>query len=286
MHATEPITIPCEDGFTLRGTLYTPARSRGVAVIVCAAIFVRERFYARFAAHLAGRGYRVITFGNRGQGVSLDAGGPGRRPRLRHWGERDLPAVVACARSRAPGDRLFVVGHSMGGQLVGLTEAVHELDGVVTVAATAAWWGHWPRPQRHGILAFYLTLPIVGRALKVLPAGRFGLGPDLHSDVARAWVRWGRSPDYFLAPRFGIAHQMGRYRGRVLALSFTDDALGAREAVDALHRRWTAASLTRRHVAPSGNGSLGHFGYFRAGPGPALWEETIAWMEASSDARR
>lgn len=279
---TEPITIRCSDGFTLRGTLHhpVPGTERGVTVIVCPAVLVRERYYARFAAHLAAQGVRAITFANRGQGRSLDRRRRSPAPRLRDWGELDLPAVIGLARSRAPTDRLYVVGHSMGGQLAGLSPSVHELAGIVTVGSTAAWWGHWPRPQRYGILAFYLAVPVAGRAMRAFPASRVGLGPDVSTHIVRTWARWGRDPDYFHGG-FGIDTEMGRYAGRLLIYSFTDDEFGCRRAVDALHAPYAQAAITRRHVAPAEIGArhIGHFGYFRVGIGEPLWTETIAWIE-------
>ncbi len=277
------LTIECADGYRLRGTGFpsTVDPRRGVTVIVCAAIFTRERIYARMARYLAERGFDVITFSNRGSGRSLAAETQPWTSRLAHWGERDLPAVIAHVRRTRPDDRLFVLGHSMGGQLVALSDSVHELEGIITVAATEAWWRHWPAPTRYGILASFMAIPLAGRVLGVLPAGRLGLGPDVASSLARDWARWGRTRGYLCGP-FGLEPKFGRYRGRVLALSFTDDELlGCRRAVVALHRRYERADLTFRHVAPADVSArrIGHFGFFRKSAGPGLWDLAVEWMD-------
>ncbi|MCP4807746.1 MAG: alpha/beta fold hydrolase [Proteobacteria bacterium] len=283
----ERLAIRCADGAVLAATRRSPAGpERGATVVIAPAILVRERFYARFAEHLAGQGFTAITFANRGQGASRQAMPTGRRPRLRDWGELDLPAVIAHARGMRPHDRLFVVGHSMGGQLAAFSPAVHELEGIVTVASTEAWWGHWPRPDRYGILAFYLAVPFVGRALRTLPASRVGLGPDLDTDVLRTWARWGRDPGYFLG-RFGIPTEMARYSGRILAWSFTDDRLASRRSVDALHAHFDCARINRRHVQPAevGRQGIGHFGFFQRAVGEPLWDETVAFLEGQAPSR-
>jgi predicted alpha/beta hydrolase len=77
---------------------------------------------------------------------------------------------------------------------------------------------------------------------------------------------------------------MGAYRGRVLAIGFTDDQrFGCRRAVEALHRHYENADLTYDFVAPErlGRRNIGHFGYFRDGARP-LWDETLAWIGSDS----
>ncbi|MBT3223041.1 MAG: alpha/beta fold hydrolase [Proteobacteria bacterium] len=276
------LNIRCADGYVLRGTEFVPDVQPQATIVICPAIFVREGFYFHFAKYVAQHGYRAITFANRGMGVSLAAETNLWKHQLRHWGELDLPAVIEFARSTAPEKPLYLVGHSMGGQLAALSPASLDVDAIVTVAATHAWWGHWPRPYRWGILAWYSFIPLVGRVLPKFPASRLGLGPNVSSSVVRDWARWGRNRNYFMGP-FGIQPQMANYRGRVLAWSFTDDErLGLHAAVEALHRHYFRASVTHLHVDPAefGLSHLGHFGYFRPHLGPALWEQTIAWLDS------
>ena len=256
-------------------------------MIVCSAMLVRQRFYGKFAAHLAERGFRVFTADNRGVGRSLAAQRPDIVPRLRHWGERDLPAMIAYAKRSAPSHRLFVVGHSMGGQVVALHEAVHRLDGILTVAATAAWWGHWPAPYRLPILGWYLAAPILGRLLPTVPASRLRMGPDTASSLVRDWSRWGRQPAYFLHPPFELRSEAPQYRGRVLAFSFDDDtALGCRKAVEVLHRGFERADFAHRHLHPRDVGArrLGHFGFFRESIGARLWGDVADWLRLGAPA--
>jgi len=277
-----PLVVRCADGYGLRGTTFAPTgeRERNATVIVCPAILVRERFYHPFAAFLAQRGFRALTIANRGQGLSLAAETRVWDHRLRHWGERDLPAMIDYAATTRPGDRLYVVGHSMGGQLVGLSDAVHRLDGIVTVAATAAWWGHWPCPTNLGILGWYHLATALTTALPVWPTDRLGLGPAVDARLVRDWVTWGRHRDYLAGP-FGLDLHMAAYRGRLLVYSFADDEhFGCRPAVEAIHRPYERAAVTHHHVDPRQVGvpRLGHFGYFRERVGTSLWEQTIAWL--------
>ncbi len=282
--APQPFVVRCSDGYLLQAVLYPPRRERrGLTVLVCPAMLVRRRYYRGFCAWLAEQGVRVLCFSFRGAGHSLAAETDEWDHRIAHWGERDIPAMIRYARESWPGDRLFLVGHSMGGQLAALSAAVHELRGIVTVAATAAWWGHWPFPENLGILGWYALVPFLGRALDPLPAERFGVGPDTRSTLVRGWVRWGRDRRYFQGDREVRSH-LDLYRGRVLAYWFTDDPFGREAAVRALHDDYVTAELSYRPVAPEDLDvqSVGHFGFFSRRVGPMLWEEAMEWMEDRS----
>ncbi len=279
-----PVTIHTVDGYALRGHSFAPSSPIGITVVVNPAVFVRQRFYYAFARWLASQGVFALTYSNRGMGLSLAAQQGEWHNQLRHWGERDLPAVIAWAKEKRPSNLLFVVGHSMGGQLVALSDAVHELDGIVTFAATSAYWRHWPRPHRYGILGWYGIAPLIGRILPYFPANLVRFGPNVDSHIVRDWVRWGRHRDYLFGP-FSMRPKMADYRGRVLAWSFADDRLGVRAAVDDLHRHYTSARLDRRHVSPRdiGQRHIGHFACLKQETGLALWQQTLAWMKTSGE---
>ena len=244
-------------------------------------MLVDPRFYRRFASFLAVRGMHVYTYANRGVGSSFDAETTAIPLRLQDWGERDLPAMIDHAGRLRPGDRLFVVGHSMGGQLVALTDSVHRLEGIVTVAATDAWLGHWPLPDRLAVAAWYgVAVPVLGRVLDTFPAHWIRMGPPVRSCLVRDWARWGRHRDYLRGP-FGMRPTAGEYTGRLLVYSFADDRLGVRAAVDAHHRHYNRAAITRRDVA---DGSVGHFGFFRDPGADRFWPEVLRWIGVSESA--
>lgn len=263
-----PLPLLCGDGIWISASLYE-GQGSGITLIVLPAMMTRTRFYRRFSEHMAAHGVRVLVVCHRGMGESLE---PSGEVRLRDWGEQDLPAAIAWARSTRPQDRLMVMGHSMGGQIVTLPAQVHELDAILTMGATLAWFGHWPSPERQGIRAWYWMAPVIARVLRHRwPLERLGLGPDIRPELVRTWARWGRDPDYLWGRRFGLAPHASEYRGRVLAISASDDRLGSEQAVRALHQRFQSAQV-EHWVLTDG----GHFGYFQRRPD--LWDRTLAWM--------
>jgi predicted alpha/beta hydrolase len=259
------------DGAPLAATLFVGGGGlRRRTVVIASATGVRRRYYAPFAGWLAERGYDVVTFDYRGIGSS-----PGRRRATMHdWGELDLAGVVSWARARS--QRLGVVGHSVGGQLIGLLPRPSDLDAVVSIAGQSGDYRLWPMPLRLAMAAlWYGVVPGVTHAVGYLP-GALGVGEDLPAGVALEWARWCRTSDYL----WGAEPDRVRYaevRAPVLALSFAGDTYAPEAAVDALARLFVNADVDRRHLAQP---RIGHFGFFRAHR-RALWTDAGAFLDAA-----
>lgn len=262
-----------------------PGATAGVTVVVCSAMVVRREFYAGFARHLAGLGMRVLTFDNRGVGATRAAPRSDAVARLAHWGERDVAAAIEWAARTAPGDRLLLVGHSMGGRIAALCPSLPRVEAVVAVVPTTPWWRYWPPPYAAGIRLFYAAAGALCRRVPVLPAHWLDMGPPVRSSVILDWVAWGIEgagvPGQASAVPPGAS-----YPGRVLALSFTDDVgLGCHRAVREACGAYAAGErLEHWHLAPRelGVSRVGHFGYFRGCAAPELWRRTLEWFERSA----
>ena len=269
------VTIPAADGHPLAATLLVPAVTPGRLVLVPPATGVRRRLYQAFAEHLAARGFAVLTWDWRGTGGSRPASLRGFPATMRQWGERDLAGVIDWAAARFPAARLLAVGHSFGGQSVGLAPNAHRLAALVTVASQVGWYGHWAWPARWKYAAlWHVGMPAVTRLVGWFPGRALGFGEDLPAGVALEWARWCRSPAYL--GDFGGHRAFTR---PLLAFSFDDDDYAPHRAADALHDRYGSLEQQRRRVAPADVGvrRIGHFGFFRPAAAPA-WRVATDWI--------
>jgi predicted alpha/beta hydrolase len=132
-------------------------------------------------------------------------------------------------------------------------------------------------------LLWHAIMPTVPRLLGYFPARVFRLGEDLPAGVAREWAWWGRHPHY-LHGRLSDPTRRGyeRYGGRLRAYGFTDDPFAPDRSVRGFLRMYPNAARSHRKIAPRELDlpSIGHFGFFKEGPGALLWHETVAWLRS------
>lgn len=294
--ATEPgtaVRITTTDGVALSATVWDPlgrARSRTRVVVMAPATGVLQGYYAPFAAWLSTQGFAVVTFDYRGIGGSRSEGvepsrsegarparSEGAKPSMHDWGERDLASVVAWAGTTLGDGRVAVVGHSVGGQLVGLLPDASRVAALVTIGAQSGDYRLWPLPSRLAMaVLWYGLVPGVTRAVGYLP-GALGIGQDLPAGVALEWARWCRTPGYLAGEGFeGRREGFARLDAPVLAYGFDDDGYAPRAAVDALHALYTTARIERRQLGRDA-GRFGHFGFFRERH-RALWGDVAAFL--------
>ena len=274
----EPLSFVADDGYALHGTVHRASDPRGI-VVVNGATAVPHRFYRRFAAFLAGEGYTTLTYDYRGVGASREGHVRRSRARMRDWGLLDMEAAISWAEVQGVG-AVNVVGHSVGGQLVGMVDRPERVRAMVTVSAQSGHWRYQGGSQKAVVAAHtHLTLPLAARTLCYVPWSRLGAGEDLPSGVALEWSRWCRDRHYVLGDRTLPLDRYGRFTAPILALSISDDAWGTARSVDVMMGAYP--SVTRRHVRPqdAGIGHLGHMGFFRPTAEP-LWSAVVAWFDA------
>jgi predicted alpha/beta hydrolase len=294
--------LTAADGRWLSARWFEPAGQPARAVaVVNAATGVPQRFYRHFALWLAARGYAVLTYDYRGIGESRQGPLRAETARMRDWALLDMPAALAeAARRRAGGTPdgpgtlpLLLVGHSFGGNAIGLADGFEAADALLGVAAQSGDWRHWPGRHRWVAHAFFhAMLPATAHLLGKAPGWVLGgSGAGLPKGVALDWARWGRRRGYLFSDPELAAHltRYRQYRGPAHLWHISDDrTYGPAAAVDALAAQFSAARVERPGLdaAALRSGPIGHFGAFRAEPGRRIWPQWLERIESASPALR
>jgi predicted alpha/beta hydrolase len=275
-----PVEFAARDGFRLGGTLYRPAQPNGRAVLVSGAVGVRQQYYSGFAAFLEERGFTVLTYDYRG--IAASRHGPLRAlpARIRDWAQLDAAAALDELARAAPGAGLLAVGHSFGGNGIGLVPGNQRYSGALFVGVQSGYWQHWSGAGRAGMwFLTHVLLPGISSILGYVPAQVFGQGEDLPAGVAAEWASWCRNPRY-AAGALGSAGYAS-FKAPIRSYWIADDSYAPRAAAEAILREYPSARSELVAVDPAqyGGGKIGHFGFFRERFRHTLWREAAEWLE-------
>lgn len=276
----QKISLSCTDGFVLAAD-YFPAPQNQGAVLIAPALGVPRRIYSAFARYLAERGLSVLTLDYRGTGDSVQGPVRGKDMRMADWGQLDIEAALGWLQREQAARKLFLIGHSAGGQLPGLAAASEQLAAMIFVGASRPRLDYYPLRDRIGPgLLWKILIPLFSGRRDMYPSKRLGFSSvDVATGVMREWAAWAGGPAYLFSPEFKL--DTARYRQLalpILSYCFLDDAYAPPAAVNALLEEYSAAQITRREIPRPARGQIGHFGYFRDTHRDTLWKESADWL--------
>jgi predicted alpha/beta hydrolase len=288
----DDITFPAVDGYVLGATLFLPRGAKRHAVLINSATAVPRKIYKGFAGYLARRGCAVLTYDYRGIGDSRLRSLVGyNQPRslvgfkasMSDWAALDATSAVAWMRERYHHLPLNYVGHSFGGQALGLLANNSEVSRALLIAAQAGYWKLMASPERYRVFALlsFVGTPLT-RLLGYAP-GWSGLGEDLPKGVFEQWVRWVMSERYlFDDPDLKALSNFAKYKGALRSLCLSDDPWATRPAVELLCSGFTSTTPEILTITPADadTTAIGHLGFFRPEHRDTLWRGAAEWMEA------
>jgi len=290
----DDITFPAADGYLLAASLFLPRGTKSHAVLINSATAVPRKIYRGFAGYLARRGCAVLTYDYRGTGDSRQKAVVGyNQPKslvgfkasMSDWAALDVTAAVAWMRERYHTLPLNYVGHSFGGQALGLLANNTEVSRALLIAAQAGYWKLMATPERYRVYALlnFVGLPLT-RLLGYAP-GWSGIGQDLPKGVFEQWVRWVMSERYlFNDPNLPGLSNFEKYKGAMRALCLSDDPWATRPAVELLCSGFSSVTpdIITITITPADAGvaAIGHLGFFRAEHRDTLWRGAAEWIQA------
>ncbi len=289
----DDITFPATDGYQLGATLFLPRGAKRHAVLINSATATPRQIYKGFAGYLARRGCAVLTYDYRGTGDSRQKAMVGYnqlkslvgfKATMSDWAALDAAAAVAWMRERYKTLPLNYVGHSFGGQALGLLPNNTEVSRALFVAAQAGYWKLMASPERYRVYALlnFVGLPLT-KLLGYAP-GWSGLGQDLPKGVFEQWVGWVMSERYlFTDPKLPGLSNFANYKGALRALCLADDPWATRPAVGLLCSGFSAIEPEILTITPADAGvsKIGHFGFFRPEHRDTLWRGAAEWIQAA-----
>lgn len=286
MSTSQALTLP--NGDTIAVHIYEPDCVPRASIIVPCAMGVAQRFYSRFAEWLAREGYIAVTFDYRGIGLSAPASLRDFDVDIFGWATQDCAAVIDFTKARLTDKPLYWVGHSLGGQLLGLIPNRHKIDRVMTVATGSGYWleNSWPT-KRVVWWMWFVVVPIVMKLVGYFPGKRIRKVGDLPRGVMAQWRRWCLAREYVVgAEGEQVRAAYASVDIPILSLSFSDDEMMSAQGVRSLHSLYASAPVEYRRISPHEIGvqQIGHFGFFRPQFEQTLWPIVKEWLETEISA--
>ena len=276
----ERVEITCTDGVRLQGH-FVPATggTPGLPVLLSPATGVKQHFYLRFAGWLAGQGHDVLVFDYRGIGLSLQGRLKDSRATLADWGQRDQVAALEWLLQRTGAEQVLLLGHSAGGQMIGLLPNHQKVARLVGVSASTGWFSGMRLGFRLKARLGLRCLVPLGTVFKgYAPTAAVGLGENLPAGVGRQWGQWCAAGGYAtnatrVRPELDFHAQV---RTPITVLHAEDDDIATPHTVADLLRTFPAAPKVALRIKPTSHGlkAIGHIDWFRHSH-QALWP-TIA----------
>lgn len=272
MSEFKTLTVTCQDGYALAARFYAadPAHQKTYPVLICPATGIVQGFYHHFALWLSQQGYDVMVFDFRGIGKSLHGPLKQSKATIVQWGQYDMAAMIDALLAKTQAEQVILVGHSAGGQLLGIVPNYAKVQKVIAVSgSTGHVKGLKGRTRILGPFMFDVLFPISRLTLGYGPTNAIGMGENLPKDVAREWAQFCSKPGYVLnaigkqitsADDFHSAIQCP-----ITAVWATDDEIATEANVKDLIRIYPHATTKIIALNPKqyGHQSIGHMAMFK-----------------------
>jgi len=279
----QPLDLRASDGRKLAAHWFSASQRRGVIVLNGATGFPQS-FYFKLAQYAAERGYDALLYDYRGMGFSASSEPASETARMSDWGLFDMRVALDVASARANGLPVATVGHSVGGQFLGLLRN-HALARVHVQIATSTGYWRWEAPPFKYLAWWFWRVhgPLMIALKGYVPTGGGWAGLPLPRGIYEEWRRWCLRPDHFRPDlsTYLADNCFSEIRAPLLTIGFTDDPIATRRTIEELNRFFPNAQRESRWYSPADAGvkRIGHEGFFSSKHRETLWRPTLDWID-------
>lgn len=274
-------------GYKVAVKEFIPQNPKSQSLIIASATGVKQTLYHKFSEFLSSQGIRVFTFDYGGIGDSKLASLKKFNTSASNWGKNDLEMVIQHVKTKHPDTPFSIMGHSIGGQLIGLAPSSPEAARVVLVAAQTGYWKYWKGMSKlRMFLTWHVLIPGLTKLSGYFPGKRIGSSEDLPKDMALEWMRWCRHPNYLFAFLPNASESYQAISCPLVSYSAQDDDYAPKVTVDWLTEHYSNATIERNHLIPKdlNTPKIGHFGFFRSKNKEAVWGQLLHSIQTTNQA--
>ena len=223
-------------------------------------------------------GLRSLHFDYNGIGRSLKKTIKELKTNAADWGSNDLESIIEYVIKNYPKSTKLILGHSIGGQLIGLAKSAVKLDKVILVAAQSGYWKHWRGIGRIKMwLNWHILLPILLNTFGYLNSKKINGMEDLPRNVANQWLNWCKNKDYILSDKSIRRRYYDKIEADLTAFTIENDDIAPLNAVRWLKSQYKSSKKKSIHLKPIDFNvkKIGHFGVFKESFRNNIWTQIL-----------
>ncbi|UHQ19876.1 alpha/beta fold hydrolase [Lysobacter sp. KIS68-7] len=222
-------------------------------VFICLpAMGLAARYYAPFAEALAKAAAGVAVLADlRGQGESATLAREGARFGYHEIVAQDIPSLISAIAAQFPARPIYLVGHSLGGQLGSLAtvHATPRLAGLILVASGTAHYRAWPKALQWRARITVQAVRIASTMLPWYPGRLLGFGGDQPRRFMADW-RYNATTGRYRAAGSRIDYEEALHDLAlpVLSVEIRGDPVAPTGATSELLAKLASCAIARRPI--------------------------------------
>ncbi|WP_431166106.1 alpha/beta hydrolase family protein [Tenacibaculum halocynthiae] len=251
-------------------------------VIILSATGVLQTYYYKFSKFLQTNNHTVYTFDYSGIGQSKTKPLTQFNTTVSNWATNDIQTVFQHIKKQHPTKNIKCIGHSLGGQLLGLVPSNKILDTVILVASQTNHYSFWNNFNKARVFFnWFVIFPFFTTFFKYFPSKSFIKMENLPRNVAREFSKWSQQKNYYFDLKVSNELFHHQISSKLIGYSCTNDKFAPKRAVDWMMLKYKNAKLTRKHLVPSDYDvqKIGHFGFFRSHFKNSIWQEFLTDLQ-------
>lgn len=206
---------------------------------------------------------------------------------MHEWGTQDMNAALDyLVRKGYTG--VIWLGHSIGGQLVGLLKNKNHVRKVISINAALGYWGYLSGPMRMVVwLLWYIVGPMMIKFYGYGVMKKIGWGEDLPRNALLEWRSWCISKTYYM-DFLKDSIQTDRFYNFTVPITaiYTSDDYIANDKTASLMMQFfpnAPCELIKLDVHKFTRHHVGHVGIFRKRFELVLWPWLLHTIHRSND---
>lgn len=194
----------------------------------------------------------------------------------------DFKKTIDQLKNRYPNQKIYCLGHSLGGQIACLTLAKYPdlAEGIILTAANDVYYKGWTGKQRYANLMAYNVFPLLSRIVGYFPGHKVGFGGKAAKTQLIDWGYVGRNGIFKITgDSLNYETALKQLIKPILAIDVEGDWLAPKASMEHLYHKFNkSAPLTTFTLTQAATGKkLNHFNWVKKSD--LIVAELLKWLE-------